>query len=82
MKKRIPEETVEREMHGHLVTIEIFREKRLGFSGRWFCSSVPFASGASSTVSKTVELATVINEMNASVGLGIRLAEIERNSNK
>jgi hypothetical protein len=72
MKKRIPEETVEREIHGHLVTIEIFREKRLGFSGRWFCSSVPIASGASSTFSKTVDLAIAMNETNAPVGLGIR----------
>jgi hypothetical protein len=82
MKKRIPEETVEREIHGHLVTIEIFREKRGLFLGRWFCSSVPFASGLSSTFSKTVDLAIAMNEMNASIGLGFRLTEIERNSQK
>ena len=82
MKKRIPEEIAEREIHGHLVTIEIFREKRGLFSGRWFCSSVPFASGLSSTFSKTVYLAIAMNESNASVGLGARLAEIARNSNK
>ena len=82
MTKRVPVEIAEREMHGHLVTIEIFREKRGGFSGRWFCSSVPFASGASSTISKSIDLAMAMNESNASVGLGIRLAEIERNSQK
>jgi hypothetical protein len=82
MKKRIPVETVEREIHGHLVTIEIFREKRLGYSGLWYCSSVPFARDTSSTISETIERSIAMNEMNATVGLGIRLAEIERKSNQ
>lgn len=82
MKKRIPVETVEREIHGHPVTIEIFREKRLGFSGLWHCSSVPLSRDASSTISKSIELAIAMNEMNATVGLGIRLNQIERESQK
>ncbi len=78
MKKQIPVQTVELEIHDHPVTIEVYWEKKFGYVGCWICPSVPLARGASSKICDTIDLAIMVNEMNASVGLGMRLSHIER----
>lgn len=82
MKKLIPVKTVEFEIHGHPVTIEIYREKKFGYWGCWVCPSVPLARGGSSKICDDIDLAIMVNEMNATVGLGIRLTQIENGKEK
>lgn len=67
--------TVCRSIHDREVEIEVFYDRPYGYRGTWLCSSVPYATGASSTHSDTIEEAISLNEMNAAVGMAFRLEE-------
>lgn len=78
MKKKKPVSVQSFVIHDLDVAIEIYRD-RYGYHGFWSCPSLPHAVGGSTTHSDTIDQAIMLNEMNATVGIGIRLSQRDRN---